>query len=170
MAMVRIRDTEGLLTEPLGPGRRPQSYATWQTVRKIIAGGSTLLASLAAGAGHGNLLGSLGYSVRSGGAADLTLEAARKSKKSRDPFEQAGAPGPGGGEANLRWPNRASFAAQPSRVNLGGGFHVGQEVVHSAGHQHVTILGPSRSKRGLLKVRTRSGEIYRVSPVNLQRI
>ncbi|MDE1971380.1 MAG: hypothetical protein KGI50_07445 [Patescibacteria group bacterium] len=49
-------------------------------------------------------------------------------------------------------------------------FHKGQEVAHSAGHQRVTVLGPSKSKKGLVKVRTESGEIYRVAPGNLQRL
>lgn len=49
-------------------------------------------------------------------------------------------------------------------------FHKGQEVAHSAGHQRVTVLGPSKSKKGLVKVRTESGEIYRVAPGNLQKL
>lgn len=113
----------------------------------------------AASAGHRTILrNELRKPVIEGTAADLKLRG-HEARLKRDKHKVRG--GPGGGEANFRLPNRASFSASS--------FRRGDKVAHSAGHARGIVLGPSRSKPGMVKVSI-DGETYRVDPRNLQKI
>ncbi|MDE1971385.1 MAG: hypothetical protein KGI50_07470 [Patescibacteria group bacterium] len=157
------KDTVGFLNEPLAPNqRRPQSFATWRTLTSLLSGGPMMIQSLAASEGHGALTRNIGFQVVEGAMADAML-AGRKKKK--DPFADIGSIGPGGGEANFRLPNRASFSSEKKKQLR---VMPGIQCLHSPTKKIVTILGASHSKPGLVKVKTATGTTFRVDPVNLE--
>lgn len=151
-------DTQGLLTE------RPKSASRAQLLegslaRKIQMGAASIRME-AEGAGHRGIFAqSVRAPVIEGVAADFRKQELdeyyqREIRKKKGLRAQ--------GEANMRLPNRASFSGEEK-------FRRGDSVVHNAGHRRGVVLGPSRSKPGLLKIVV-DGQVYRVSPGNLSRL